>query len=354
MPRFVLALLVLLWHALPVSGLADPALLATDFGPVAVFVFFVLSGTIITEAALAYYAGRPLAFLGNRLLRLWPGYLVALAAMAAILGLAAGDEPGELAPDNLAANALALFPTVVVTDPLLGLAKRSELLPIVWALRVEFTFYLIVAVVLLAGRFGAGLRWLPPLCGLALVGNLAFYHLDAGGPRATFYFGMAPYFVLGTAWALRGSGRLEAGALDWLLPPAVLLSAAHAYSFDAFDATASAWERATGIQPAVAALLFLALAGWCAWRLGRTSGLPAGGAPAVRDRLLGNVTYELYLVHLPVIALVQALWPAPHWSSLPLVLALSLAAAALLAGLLGAALRPLRRRLRGAALPGSG
>ena len=58
--------------------------------------------------------------------------------MAMLLSATGGAEPGQLSAANLVANAVAIFPTVVITDPLLGLAKRSELLPIVWALRVEF------------------------------------------------------------------------------------------------------------------------------------------------------------------------------------------------------------------------
>ncbi|HKY93931.1 MAG TPA: acyltransferase family protein [Kiloniellales bacterium] len=349
LPRFALALLVLLYHALPVADLNDPALYATDFGPVAVFVFFVLSGYIITEAALAFYAGRPFAFAANRLLRLWPAYLAALAAMAFVLWLTGRAEPGQLSAANLAANALALFPSVVVTDPLLGLSKRGELLPIVWALRVEFAFYFVVVLALLAGRLGARTLWIVPLCWLALAGNLAFYHLDAGDERATFYFGMAPYFVLGAVWALRTAGGLPQLLLDPLLPPALLLAALHAYSFDAFDADAVAWERATGAGPFLAAALFLLLLAWCLLRLRREAA--RAPAQAATDRLLGNLTYELYLVHLPVAVLVAWLWPTPAWSSLLVVLALSLAAAALLASLLGAALRPLRRRVRRAATP---
>jgi peptidoglycan/LPS O-acetylase OafA/YrhL len=348
LPRFVLALLVLLWHALPVGGLADPALYATDFGPVAVFVFFVLSGYIITEAALAFYAGRPCAFLANRLLRLWPAYVIALALMAFLLWLTGRAAPGQLSAANLAANAVALFPSVVITDPLLGLARRSELLPIVWALRVEFVFYLLATLVLLAGRLGAKAGWLVPLGWLALAGNLAFYHLALGGPRAIFYFGMAPYFVLGAAWALRGSATGGLSGLDALLPPALVLAVLHAFSFDAFDADAS-WARASGVGPFVAAALFLLLLAWCLLRLRRdAAALPA---TAARDRLLGNLTYELYLVHLPAIVLVAWLWPAPEWSSLLVVLALSLAAAASLATFLGGALRPLRRRRRRAPPP---
>ena len=348
LPRFVLALLVLVWHALPVAGWNTPETYATDFGPVAVFVFFAISGYVIAEAAAAFYAGRPFAFLGNRLLRLWPAYLVALAAMALALLLTGWAKQGELSAANLLANAVALFPTVVITDPLLGLAHRAELLPSVWALRVEFVFYLVVAAALLAGRFGGRGSWLAPLCWLLLAGSLVLYHLGVGVPRATFYFGMAPYFLLGALWALRA--RLPRLQVRLLLSLSLLLAVLHAYSFDAFDADSSGWDRVpAGWGPFAAAALFVLLLAWCWSRLRRSDA--AKPERRAKDLLLGNLTYELYLLHLPAIVLVAWIWPAPDWSSLLVVLALSLTAAALLAIVLGGALRPLRRRLRRAAAP---
>jgi peptidoglycan/LPS O-acetylase OafA/YrhL len=350
LPRFVLALLVAGWHGLGIAGWAERAVLATDFAAIAVFVFFLLSGYIITEAVLAFYRGRPVAFFANRLVRIWPAYLVALALMALLLAVLGLDRPGQLTPANLAANTVALFPTVIATDPLLGLAKRDELLPIVWALRVEFVFYALVALALLAGRLGAGRRWLLPALWLALAGNIAFYHLYGGLPRATLYFGMAPYFVLGVALALRRAAVLPARALAPLLAGGVILAILHVLNFSSFDGDAPAWQRPVDLAGAQSLALFLLLAGWSVWRMFRQ----AAPARATRDRLLGNLTYELYLVHVPVIVLVDWLWPEPHWSNLLLALTLSVAAAAALSALMAALLRPLRRRLRGAGLPGQG
>ena len=47
-------------------------------GSLAVLAFFALSGFVIAEAADVAYRGRPVAFLGNRLLRIVPHFVLAM------------------------------------------------------------------------------------------------------------------------------------------------------------------------------------------------------------------------------------------------------------------------------------
>ncbi len=346
-PRFALALLVVHWHVLPVATVDTAFLAASRFGPIAVFLFFVLSGFSVTEAALAFYRGRPWAFLGNRLLRLWPAYLVALALLAALMAAGAGGEGHTLGAANLLANAVALFPTVVVTDPLLGLARRDELLVVVWALRVEFLFYGLVAAVLLAGRLRVFAR--VPLASLlwaALLAGLAAYHLWDLHPRATLYGGMAPYFVLGASGALHRHGRLPPSQAVALLAASGLLCLLHALSFNAADADASGWGYRLTAGSWAGALLWALLLFWCQRRLAR-----ARATGETRDRFLGAISYELYLIHMPVIAALLWIWPHPQWIALLLVPLLSAAAATAFSAVMGRLLRPLRRRLRSAPPP---
>ena len=75
---------------------------------------------------------------------------LSLAMVRAYLRLTSGQAPAELlSPANLLANVVALFPAVVVTDPLLGVGRRVDLVPVIWTLRVLFTFYLAVTLVLM-------------------------------------------------------------------------------------------------------------------------------------------------------------------------------------------------------------
>ena len=77
--RFVLALLVVVSHSWDLTFAENNLLVDIGIGNVAVMGFFVLSGFIITEALATFYAGRPVAFLANRLTRIAPPYWAALA-----------------------------------------------------------------------------------------------------------------------------------------------------------------------------------------------------------------------------------------------------------------------------------
>jgi peptidoglycan/LPS O-acetylase OafA/YrhL len=70
-------------HLHPVIDMALPRSLV--YGPVAVFVFFMISGFVIGEAALKFYDGRPVQFFLNRLIRLYPPYLMALALTGLVM-----------------------------------------------------------------------------------------------------------------------------------------------------------------------------------------------------------------------------------------------------------------------------
>ena len=79
--RLLLATLVMAQHF---GADLAPAALAAALAPymtgsVAVLVFFALSGFVITEAIDSVYRGRPVPFLTNRLLRIVPHFLLAVA-----------------------------------------------------------------------------------------------------------------------------------------------------------------------------------------------------------------------------------------------------------------------------------
>ncbi len=85
--RFVLAALVIVSHSYPIGGFGhDPLEILTrgrlSLGLLAVAMFFVLSGFLITRSALHKSIGR---FLWHRFLRLFPGYWVCLIVSAFVL-----------------------------------------------------------------------------------------------------------------------------------------------------------------------------------------------------------------------------------------------------------------------------
>lgn len=136
--RFVAALLVMLAHAVPyVNGHAAPGARQvfgnmTMPGPLCVQYFFVLSGFVMAQAHHNDF-GKPLAplsFWWRRAWRIYPVYWLALVVPAYYLA-------GGLTP----ASALRLLSL----DPL----GTQEFVPAAWTLRFEMTFYLMLSLCLL-------------------------------------------------------------------------------------------------------------------------------------------------------------------------------------------------------------
>ena len=84
--RLVLALLVLISHAVPLGNFGDRWMVfnGTPVGTVAVFGFFGISGFLIAGSAVRNRAGR---YLWQRFLRIFPGFWVCLVITAFVLGL---------------------------------------------------------------------------------------------------------------------------------------------------------------------------------------------------------------------------------------------------------------------------
>src|ERR1700743_3166117 len=77
--RFSLALMVMATHLTQLTPIQT--------GRVAVEAFFCISGFLITMVANSRYANRPVAFLSNRFLRLFPTYWTCLAIGFAVVAL---------------------------------------------------------------------------------------------------------------------------------------------------------------------------------------------------------------------------------------------------------------------------
>ena len=328
--RFGLALLVMLQHfqhLLPPPARAP--FQALGLGVLAVAVFFALSGFIVAEALTGFYAGRPAGFLGNRVLRLAPPYIAALAL--SVLVHAALWQGGRLHPWEAPLPAAPWSPWLIaenVRQLLPGLAPAGEFafIPFVWTLRVEFAFYLVAFLVALAGS-----RLLPALAvAAAYLWFGAFLLRDHPLIAAD-----APFFALGVVafWCLRQPVPLRAAGL----------AAAAAAALLAF----ACWHQPPGRDLSLQLPLLAAL-------LGGALLCAAAPTPARRlrgwDRGLGDLSYPLYLNHYVVGLAVSNLTP---WrGALPYAagVMLSLGLAALMHRLTETPLRGLRDRLRGQSL----
>lgn len=280
--RGVAALAVVLYHVHPSLGLANSGYLAVDL-------FFALSGIVI-----AGRYGPPLragqgagAFLAQRVIRLYPMYLVGLILGAAeLLGQYKLGYPQALRPAEVAWAALA---------GIVMLPARTRILPLYplngpsWTLMFELLANIAFAALLVRWRA----RWLAGLCLMLLPLLIWSVHpdlgLERGGAWSEIPYGLLRVgfsFTLGV-WLYEAVLRDRVGAVStgWMLSlvlVALALSLAPPPGFRG------------GYDLVVVVLLFPAL-------------LVAGARwdPPARWRgiatWLGDVSYPLYAVHYPLL-----------------------------------------------------
>ncbi|MEU0274347.1 acyltransferase [Streptomyces sp. NPDC006307] len=262
---------------------ANPAATLVFEGHTGVALFMVLSGFIFTVGA----HGRPIRygrFLANRLLRIYPLYLV-----IAVLGLATHVS----------------LPTF--QDLLRVLTFATPSLPyggVFWTLCVEMQFYLVFPLLnrLLTERGPGALLRL--LAAVSLLRALVWLSSPAPAPHtAALYLGLAgriDQFLLGmlAAWAyVHHRERLRAAA-RWLAPVALSLALGVLWSYNQLHGYVSdsplklAWSGAEGAVWALVVVAYVAGAG------------PGGGGRVSRWLArLGEVSFSVYLTHFMVLTL---------------------------------------------------
>ena len=278
--RFLLAALVVVSH-----------LTSLNVGRPAVLLFFMLSGFWVARLLARWETGT-ITFLASRALRIWPLYALVTVVAWALLARTGAPHPAD------PWSALML----------LGLAARpGDVLGVSWSLDLELQFYFALPLIALAlARAGVAIT----LAGAALAFAVGAWLFDQGW--LTFLFHL-PVFLAGVLvqhFAWRPSGRLAAasvvlaglGAGLILLVPAwngLLLKASFADSLA---------ENLGHI------LWVLLLVPFIAWNVHQPSDR--------RDRWLGDMSYTLYLVHLPVVKLLAQFVPAMDLAAKLLALAL--------------------------------
>jgi peptidoglycan/LPS O-acetylase OafA/YrhL len=331
--RGCLALYVMASHVAPFAAVPGawawlPGLVS--HGRAAVDVFFVLSGLVIVQS-IEGFQGRAWAFLLARVGRIFPVYLVCLAAGVATAGFSVaptalpwlGPAAWDIWPHPVAdawwprlaahlAMAHGLFPAGVLPD------VWTSFLGAAWSLSTEFQFYAVVAVAALAGTGLKARRLAVGLLAAAVLGQAWQAAAPAGAQFSRAFLPLAgQYFALGIAslGVVRGApGRFFA----------IVLAACVAICLP------GGADKA--LPPLVWAVCLLAVLGRGGVVLRPLQWLLT--APAVR--WLGAISYPLYLVHAPVQKLIGA-WAA-GWAGgdgavfdalfLPLAVAVPIAAAA--------------------------
>lgn len=254
--RLILALAVVVNHLTVVQS-----------GRGAVLLFFVLSGYWVADLWAKTPASQQLAtFYLNRSLRIWPLYLVVMLMCAT----ATGHMPGF---SNL-------FLIGVASQP------SAHLIGTEWSLDVEVQFYVLLPLfAALATRFDR-LGWTVLVFGIAYIG----WRIEATSGIVTV-FKYLPFFAIGmaiqkTRWS-PAVPQAQASLLCFLL-----LSAVEIYLSQAQGSWLHAEFRAWADET-IAGIWVVVLIPYVATSLHQPSD--------ARDRMFGDLSYPLYLIHAPVV-----------------------------------------------------
>ena len=277
--RALLAILVLVSHThmwLPtwVGPLA--------LGNVGVLSFFVLSRFVIAEACDIFYPGRPVRFLTNRLLRIYPTYWAACGIAIAIYVWIPHPEFNP--------NAYDVFANLTIVLAERMNSNELRLISVIWAVGIELRFYVLAALIDYVDRLMTRRGNLQAGQLMAAVGvvslALYFYSWTTDFGKLTV-LRFAPFFVFGFVYYRWVRYQSVASLLLGLL---ALLTTAHSYNAYISLGTGTSTLHSSLIF-LFGLILFVGLA-----RVTR--------APKYLERIdkrLGDLTYSIYLVHWPIV-----------------------------------------------------
>jgi peptidoglycan/LPS O-acetylase OafA/YrhL len=342
--RLLLAALVMAQHF---GADLAPAPLAVALAPFAVgndavLVFFALSGFVITEAVDSVYRQRPGAFLTNRLLRIVPHFVLAVAfAMLAheLFRLAGGVRLWRSQP-SFPDDAFALRNVLLNFLEIVPMGRRMlqyDFLTITWAIRVEMAFYVAMFGCIVIGRR------LPWPRGFALTGGVLALVLLPAVWLAVHRFGLemlmyTPYFAFGAALYFATVGS-RVGRLIALLCVPIMLWQFVGDQVRIVPIQGIPLSLTGNLTVLIILLTVMTVLAFVPIARGRSI-----------DRMLGNLTYPLYLYHEVVLIVVLTFTTGYAYSTLAMGFALSFASAAMMMALVDPAVTRYRDRIRGKAL----
>lgn len=321
--RGLAAMLVVFYHAIKLFDDRQDITLGPlwampslhDFGAIGVDMFFVISGFAMAETVAGGKTKSAARFLADRFIRIIPLYwLLSLAAAA----LYVNWLDWEFNSSQIA-NSITQLP---LWD---GIAFEAPVLQVGWTLMLEWAFYIVVA-------FSIGCRPQRPLhLILGIASCLGLLGLALGPLNAlpmlwlnAMWLEFAGGVLLQMLWrrgvittqSSMGPAMLCAGLLGF----GSSLVFGQGFSVDAYDLFRGA-DDMRFVSWGVPSILFVGGALLCAERARIKDGLKRARWWAASLRL-GDMSYSLYLVHLPLFIIIaeKGEWP---WRGEWLVLAMS-------------------------------
>ncbi len=353
--RLLLALMVVVSHTHRLAGEAFSGWIGKfGLGNMAVMTFFVLSGFVIAEANELFYNRRTGAFLINRLLRIFPPYLVALAFSILLhlgVSLIKPLEFYDIIPHeelmfswrNILRNIFALC--YIYSATWFNLDASYAFVRYYWAVAVELHLYYGAAFIyfvrsLLERLVNSGsmlMRLYLPWCFVVFVAGFCLAHFRQNAVYWYFLFGS--YFALGMSvyyWRRPGGNKM-------LCAIAIVVGWAfanlHFFSYQIRN-------PASPVLPCVIIFNVLLVAFFL------LSGMTASGKWRIFDRKAGDLSYPVYLNHYAVSIVFLSLFGQHRDPVLVFAggIVASLAISRLANAITDPLTRSLRNRLRGTAL----
>lgn len=311
--RGLAALMVLALHAAVVAPhpeFRDAVLYRyVALGNYGVHIFFVVSGLCVAQAALrALDKPAPLAaFVAARIRRIYPPYLVVSALAVALSALGAWLVARNMLPSSsMGAERLFTRPPLDYACSALLLQRVCHVrpfLPVFWTLCYEAAFYALVAGALCAAVSLRRDRLVLDLChGLTIGCSVALLAMPAVVP---YPFDLWPAFGFGVIVLdiLTLGRRLAYGVL---LATVALQSA---YAWDHFGGGVDYGPVVgAGVVASIAFALFLIA-------INPVDATVARSPPVRLLACVGVFSYSLYVLHWPVIAVVEQVARALHMTS---------------------------------------
>jgi peptidoglycan/LPS O-acetylase OafA/YrhL len=287
----------------------------SSLGHLGVEIFFVISGFVIPLSMWneGYRWNHFPSFMRRRMLRVHPPFLIA-SILAIVLNLISMSVPGYAGslPDPYLPQALVSLALDGTYSS--GFLSRPWILVVAWTLAIEVQFYLLAALLV---HFMRPERPYLLGSGLLVLSCFAFFLTDT-----RWIFPYLPFFAAG--W---GAAWIHVSSSRRILPAAV-------------SAVLLALLLGRSLPSAAAALASFAFILFWRWKI------------AAPWKLLGAISYSLYLVHVPVGGRVVNLLsrfadnPAGRWGILALAMIISLVAAWIFWRLVESPLHRLSRRDR--------
>jgi peptidoglycan/LPS O-acetylase OafA/YrhL len=214
--RILAASAVIYGHAHPLTATGDLVFLGNSVQSFAVKVFFIISGFLVARSW--HWDPSPFRYLAKRMLRIFPGLLLLLAATV-VLGACVTTLPISTYFTDPGTrfyffyNAL-LYPAYSLPGVFAGLPYPVAVNGSLWSLPVEFLMYLVFPLVYWVSRRLGGSAFLVFFAAALCCASLYWVRVAPVSVPFVFYgtglpsvLDVAPYFFLGSVFALTGVSK---------------------------------------------------------------------------------------------------------------------------------------------------